>query len=124
MCTFVSWGKGKGKGKGGNRHRQKGKGKGRDAAKGSPTSPTGGQAGGKGFNGDCNHCGKPGHMKWQCPELDKTMKENRAAAAVAGGKGKGKAAMELGNEWSLQALAAEAHASGAVVPRYAVFGCR
>ena len=67
-------------------------------AKGSPTSPTGGQAGGKGFSGDCNHCGKPGHMKWQCPELDKIMNEKRAAAAAAGGKGKGKAAKELGNE--------------------------
>ena len=89
--------------------------------KGSPTSPTAGQAGGKGFSGDCNHCGKPGHMKWQCAELDNIVNEKRAAAGAAGGNGKGKAAMELGNEWFLQAPAAGAPASGAAAAPVRVF---
>ena len=42
--------------------------------------------GGKGagvpfFDGDCNHCGKHGHRKMHCPELDKELAARRAAAA-------------------------------------------
>ena len=63
------------------------------------------------FSGTCNHCGQPGHKKWQCPILDEIMRKRRAeagkggAAVVAASANAatasvgGRPAMDLANEW-------------------------
>ena len=55
--------------------------------KGSKGTSKGAKKGGKGkFEGECGFCGKYGHRKSQCWELDKLMEEKRGKS---GGKGKG-----------------------------------
>ena len=61
------------------------------------------------FEGECNHCKQWGHMKWQCPVLDKEMAEKRARAAAAGGKGGGAwPGQASATAWAGQASAASA----------------
>ena len=104
--------KGKGKGKGGFPGKGWGKGpwggdgfgaaggKGPQSWQQTPWNGGGGGGksggGGKGdfFDGLCNHCGKYGHRKMQCRQLDQEMGAVRAAK----GKGKGKGLYYTGGE--------------------------
>ena len=79
LNTWYSGGGKKGGGK-------KGKGGSGGAGKGAP------KGGGGKFEGKCNHCGVPGHMKYQCRKLDAEMNAYRLKNGIVkgdngGGKG-------------------------------------
>ena len=61
------------------------------------------KGGGKGFNGNCNHCGKFGHKKSECWSLTQEMQGKGGKSGDKGkGKGKdgGKNAFGKGGQWS------------------------
>ena len=60
--------------------------------KGAGASPGAGQGKGAGADDACGYCGKPGHFKRDCAELDKVMAARRASglSPPRGVKGKGK----------------------------------